>query len=216
MKRSEIYLTSLILISKFKKAEKKEVKKEAPQKDPGETLKMLTEQCDTVQKRINVLEQRQTDLKKDALAKRKAKDERGALMALKKMKMFEKEVMKLEGQSIMLTQQKMMIESTHFDVDVINGMKQGKTTMESLNAQMNVDDIADLKDDLADLEAENAERQEFFAGIAQENNDDLLGELDELEALAMEEEMEAIPDAGISEPVNPNAIPSVPNTVISN
>ena len=195
---------------------KKEVKKEAPQKDPGETLKMLTEQCDTVQKRINVLEQRQTDLKKDALAKRKAKDERGALMALKKMKMFEKEVMKLEGQSIMLTQQKMMIESTHFDVDVINGMKQGKTTMESLNAQMNVDDIADLKDDLADLEAENAERQEFFAGIAQENNDDLLGELDELEALAMEEEMEAIPDAGISEPVNPNAIPSVPNTVISN
>ena len=177
---------------------KKEVKKEAPQKDPGETLKMLTEQCDTVQKRINVLEQRQADLKKDALAKRKAKDERGALMALKKMKMFEKEVMKLEGQSIMLTQQKMMIESTHFDVDVINGMKQGKQTMEGLNAQMNVDDIADLKDDLADLEAENAERQEFFAGIAQENNEDLLGELDELEALAMEEEMEAIPDAGVS------------------
>ena len=109
---------------------KKEVKKEAPQKDPAETLKMLTEQCDTVQKRINVLEQRQADLKKDALAKRKAKDERGALMALKKMKMFEKEVMKLEGQSIMLTQQKMMIESTHFDVDVINGMKEGSKAME--------------------------------------------------------------------------------------
>ena len=51
-------------------------------------------------------------------------------MALKKMKMFEKEVMKLEGQNIMLTQQKMMIESTHFDVDVINGMKEGKNTME--------------------------------------------------------------------------------------
>ena len=77
---------------------------------------------------------------------------------------------------------------------------------------MNVDDIADLKDDLADLEAENAERQEFFAGVAQENNDDLLNELDELEALAMEEEMEAIPDAGVTSVTNPNPIPSVPNT----
>ena len=41
-------------------------------------------------------------------------------MAMKKMKMFEKELQKLDGQSIMLEQQKMMIESTNFDVGVVN------------------------------------------------------------------------------------------------
>ena len=50
-------------------------------------------------------------------------------MALKKMKMMEKELQKLDGQSIMLEQQKMMIESTHFDVDVITGMQEGAQAM---------------------------------------------------------------------------------------
>ena len=100
-----------------------------PQKDPQETINALNTQCENVKKRINVLENRTTALKQEALAKRKAKDERGALMALKKMKMFEKELQKLDGQCIMLEQQKMMIESTTFDVDVISGMKEGASTM---------------------------------------------------------------------------------------
>ena len=59
-----------------------------------------------------------------------------------------------------------------------------------MNKQMNVDDIADLKEELEDQMAEIQERQEFFANAAEEDKEDLLGELDELEALAMEEEME--------------------------
>ena len=80
------------------------------------------------------------------------------MMSLKKMKMYEKEITKLDGQSIMLEQQKMAIESTHFDVDVISGMKQGAKAMEQMNKEMNVDDIADLKDELADQMAEVDER----------------------------------------------------------
>ena len=57
---------------------------------------------------------------------------------------------------------------------------------------MNVDDIADLKEELEDQMAEIQERQEFFANAAEEDKEDLMGELDELEALAMEEEMENV------------------------
>ena len=46
-------------------------------------------------------------------------------MALKKMKMFEKELSKLDGQSIMLEQQKMMIETTNFDLGVVQSMQEG-------------------------------------------------------------------------------------------
>ena len=61
-----------------------------------------------------------------------------------------------------------------------------------MNKQMNVDDIADLKEELEDQMAEIQERQEFFANAAEEDKEDLMGELDELEALAMEEEMENV------------------------
>ena len=44
----------------------------------------------------------------------------------------------------MLEQQKMMIESTHFDKDVIVGMKEGKNAMDQMNKEIDIDDIADL------------------------------------------------------------------------
>ena len=111
---------------------------------------------------------------------------------MKQMKMYEKELAKLDGQQIMLEQQKMMIESTNFDVGVISSIKAGKDAMKEMNKNMELDDIQDLKDDLEDQMAEMNEKQEFFAGIANEGNDELLGELDELEALAMDDELKAM------------------------
>jgi len=165
-------------------------KKAEPVVDAQATIDKLNAQCENVKKRIVVVENKIKDLKQEALAKRKAKDERGALMALKKMKMQEKEVQKLDGQSIMLEQQKMMIESTHFDKDVIVGMKEGKNAMDQMNKEIDIDDIADLQDDLADQQAQIEERQNFFAEVADEGKEDLLAELDELEALAVEDELD--------------------------
>lgn len=183
----------------------KDAKPAVVKQDPTETIAKLNQQCEVVKKRIVVVENKIKDLKTEALTRRKAKDERGALMALKKMKMQEKEVQKLDGQSIMLEQQKMMIESTHFDKDVIVGMKEGKNAMDQMNKEMNIDDIAELQDELQDQMAEIGERQEFFANVAQEDKEDLLGELDELEALAMEDEMNEVminnaPIAGQAQP----------------
>ena len=78
----------------FGKKEKKPV--DAP-KDTQDVINRMNTACESVKKRIMVLENRSAELKKEALTKRKAKDERGALMALKKMKMSEKELTKLDG-----------------------------------------------------------------------------------------------------------------------
>ena len=77
----------------------------------------------------------------------------------------------------MLQQQKMMIESTNFDAGVINSVKAGKDVMKEMNKNLEIDDMNDLKDDIEELVALQNEKQEFFAGIANENNDDLLDEL---------------------------------------
>ena len=61
-----------------------------------------------------------------------------------------------------------------------------------MNKQMDVDSIADLQDDMAENMQEVNERQELFAGAAQEGQDDLLAELDEMEAENVEAELAAM------------------------
>ena len=103
-----------------------------------------------------------------------------------------------------------MIESTTFDVDVINGMKEGASTMAQMNKQLDVDQLEELKDDLADQQADMEDRQNFFAEAAQgEDDEDLLAQLDEYEADAVGAEIEGmeVGTAGIANP-NPNPVPA--------
>ena len=73
-----------------------------------------------------MLENRNKDMKMEALQKNKAGDKRAALHLMRQVKMHDKELAKLDGQAIMLEQQKMMIESANFDVGVVNSIKSGK------------------------------------------------------------------------------------------
>ena len=116
--------------------------------DPREAINKLQAQADAVDKRIKVLEARVADSKKLALEKKKAKDDRGARNALRNAKMLEKELMKLDGQSAVLNQQKMMIESTHFDVGVIDQMSKASKQIEQMNKQIDVDDVAEVYDQI--------------------------------------------------------------------
>ena len=93
----------------------------------------MENQCATIEKRVKVMENKIKDAKATALAKKKAGDQRGAVMALKQMKMFEGELTKLDGQQIMLEQQKMTIQSTHADVDVVNALRAGNTAITNMN-----------------------------------------------------------------------------------
>ena len=49
-----------------------------------------------------MLETRITDLKKEALAKKKAGDQRGALLKMKQIKTCQNDILKLDGQLLML------------------------------------------------------------------------------------------------------------------
>ena len=153
--------------------------------DPREAINKLQAQTDAVNKRITVLESRVTEAKTTALAKRKAKDERGALNALRQMKMYEKELKKLDGQAAVLSQQQMMIESTHFDVGVVNSMQNAGKQIEKMNEQLDVEDVAEIYDQIQEQQDMVNERQDFFIEQADADKDDLLGELDELEADAI-------------------------------
>lgn len=64
--------------------------------------------------------------------------------------MYEKELAKLEGQSMMMEQQMGMITGAQFDQQTMQAMQTGKVTMDQLQKQANPDEIMDLQDDIAD------------------------------------------------------------------
>ena len=84
------------------------------------------------------------------MAKKKAGDQRGAVMALKQMKMFEGELTKLDGQQIMLEQQKMTIQSTAGDYEVIINMKEANEKIKEMNEVVNADTVAEVQENLAE------------------------------------------------------------------
>ena len=76
--------------------------------------------------RIKHLEHNVATNKQDAIAKKKQNNSRGAIIALRKAKMLETELGKLEGQQLMLMQQQQMLETGQFDQAVFEVMKLAK------------------------------------------------------------------------------------------
>ena len=99
--------------------------------------------------------------------------------------MYDKELAKLEGQSMMIEQQMQMIQGAQFDSNTMQAMKAGKETMDILQKQTNADEVMDLQDDIADQMAQQEEIAGVFTDYAQQGKDELEDELNEM--LAMDE-----------------------------
>ena len=104
------------------------------------------------------MENKIKDSKATAVTKKKGGDQRGAIMALKNMKMYEGELTKLDGQIIMLQQQKMTIASAVADHEVITALQTGNQQIKAINEGLDVDAIDEVMADLADAEEEKKQR----------------------------------------------------------
>jgi charged multivesicular body protein 4 len=72
----------------------------------------------------------------EAKLKAAKKDKAGAMFALKRKKMFEAEVSKLQGAKITLESQVMALESAAVNVDTLKVMKQATDTMKATRQNM--------------------------------------------------------------------------------
>ncbi len=107
--------------------------------------------------------------------------------------MYENEINKIDGARINIESQVMALESSISNVEIVNSMKVGQRTLASIHKAVNVDETTDLMDDIHEEmatadEISNAISQPI-GGVGVTDDDELMAELDELEGLAMEEEM---------------------------
>jgi charged multivesicular body protein 4A/B len=197
----------------FGRAPKKVSKAEKP-KSMAESMKVIDDTIKQNEKRESHLNTKIMQQLKLAKAKSNKGDKRGAILCLKRKKMYQAEVDKINNILANLEQQKFALENAATNAVVVGGMSAAKSALQQINKDMDVDTVTDVMDDIQEQmdmgeEISNALGQQMGDTM---DDDELLGELDDMEKDLMAEEM--LKDAGVVENNNifdETSLPNVPN-----
>ncbi len=185
-------------------------KKQEQPTDPQEALNTITKLRSTLEdldKRQKVLEAKARNELETAKEKSRQKDRRGALYSLKKKKMFEAEVAKLDAAKMNLDQQIFMIEGAWSSVSIFKAMQEAQTTLTNQHRHITVEQVDQLRDQIEEHQQLQDEISDALTqpmgSLANMDDDELLDELNQLEATEMEEKMLdlELPTAAKTKPV---------------
>ncbi len=196
----------------FGRAPKKVTKAEKP-KSMAESMKVIDDTIKSNEKREAHLNTKIMQQLKLAKAKSAKGDKRGAILCLKRKKMYQAEVDKINNILANLEQQKFTLENAATNAVVVGAMQESKAGLQSITASMDVDNVTELMDDLQENmdmgeEISNALGQQMGDTV---DDDELLGELDDMEKELMEEEMMkpgVVEENNVVDQIN---MPNVPN-----
>jgi charged multivesicular body protein 4 len=185
----------------------------APQApSPMETIKVLRDNLVVLEKREEHIQKKIEQALGEAKLKSQKKDKNGALFALKRKKMYESEVAKLQGARITLDSQILALESAAVNVETFRAMKAGAGAMKNMRGDIDADKVDEIMDDLQEEKDVHDAISEAISRPGQEmfNDEDLLNELAELDALDMEEAVLTPPEI----PTTVFNLPSVPTKTL--
>ncbi|EER10418.1 vacuolar sorting protein snf7, putative, partial [Perkinsus marinus ATCC 50983] len=144
----------------------------------------------TLEKREQLIEKKMALQEQDARTRAAAKDKRGALMALKRKKMLEGELTTLMNSRMTLEQQILSLESSQTTAVAVSALATGVSAQKIMNQQLNIDNIDVLMDDMQEMQdMQNEVANVLAGGNTVMDDEDLLNELDEIEAQELEAKM---------------------------
>jgi len=186
---------------------------ERPASDPQQTIIKLRESILTQEKRQEHIGQKIEQVVKEAKAKLAKKDKKGALYAMKRKKMYEIEIDKIQNVTMTLETQVINLESAAQNAHTFQAMAAGTKTMKNIRTEVGIEKVDDVMDEIKEeMELAN----EINAAIAQPvdpfmaDEDELLAELNDLETADLEEELLRAPPVATA--AMPMDLPSVPNS----
>ena len=114
-----------------------------------------------------------------------------ALQILKRRKMYDSQNSHLMNQQFNVDQMAFNSESIQDTINTVSAMKTAAVVQQQQMKDFNMDEVEDMFDDMADLMADQEEIQEMMGrnfGVDYDE-DELMGELQELDAEIMDEEL---------------------------
>ena len=164
-------------------------KKKQKEPNPEATLRSmetLRNTIDDITKRATLLQTRCNNELQQALQRKKQGDKAGALACLKRKKMYENEIAKLEGSRINIEQQLFAIEGASMNRNIFEGLRQGNTVLKQVHDKISIDEVDKLKDDMEEqqdlLQEMNEAISQPIGFMSTVDDDELLDELDDIEA----------------------------------
>ncbi|KAI0240854.1 Charged multivesicular body protein 4b [Lamellibrachia satsuma] len=131
-----------------------------------------------------------------------------ALQALKRKKRYEKQLTQIDGTLSTIEFQREALENSSTNTEVLKVMGDAAKALKTAHKNMDVDDVHDLMDEVAEQQEIANEISEAISspvGFGQDaDEDDLLAELEELEQEALDEQLLEVGPAAAAE------LPSVP------
>lgn len=178
-------------------------KKDGKSPSPQEAIQRLRETEEMLQKKSDFLEKKIEQ--EIAIAKKNGtRNKRAALQALKRKKRYEKQLGQIDGTLSTIEFQREALENASTNTEVLRVMGDAAKALKSAHKNMNVDDVHNLMDDVAEQQEIANEISDAISnpvGFGQDvDEDDLMAELEELEQENLEEEL-----------VNIGPLPAVPS-----
>jgi len=182
--------------------------------NPGATIIKLKESIQSQEKREEHTQRKIDSMITDAKAKMAKGDKKGALYAMKRKKLLESELDKIQNVKMTLETQVMNLESATQNAETFKAMAAGKNAMQNIRKDVGIEKVDDLMDDIREeLEMAN----EISDAIAQpvdpfaNDEDELLAELEQMGADDLEAELLKAPFAK-----NDVLLPDVPEAKLPN
>uniref|UniRef100_UPI00358E0B92 charged multivesicular body protein 4b-like n=1 Tax=Myxine glutinosa TaxID=7769 RepID=UPI00358E0B92 len=146
----------------------------------------------------------------EAAKKNGKKNKRAALQALKRKKMYEKQLAQIDGTLSTIEFQREALENANTNTEVLKSMGVAAKAMKSAHQNMDIDKVDDLMSDIQeqqDLAQEISDAISRPVGFGQDvDEDELLAELEDLEQEALDKELLQV--GGDNLPSIPTALPS--------
>lgn len=168
-----------------------------PTQNPVDTIKLLRDNLVTLEKREEHIQKKIEAALQEARQKSQKKDKNGALFALKRKKMYEAEVAKLQGARITLDSQILALESAAVNIETFRAMRSGANAMKGIRGNIDADKVDEMMDEIQEEKDIHDSIAEAISRPGQDlfNDEELLNELAELDALDMEEAMTSTPQS---------------------
>mmetsp|Transcript_2284 Transcript_2284/g.4357 ORF Transcript_2284/g.4357 Transcript_2284/m.4357 type:complete len:247 (+) Transcript_2284:268-1008(+) len=113
-----------------------------------DALHQLKDRVETVKQRIEFLEKKRQLCLVEAKQHTANKNKSGAMAALRRKSMFDKELEKLRDASVSLEQQAFAIENASASIDIAKGMATGRTAMQDLQQNVRVEELDTIQEEM--------------------------------------------------------------------
>merc|ERR1712141_877811 len=177
----------------------------------GEAIQKLRETEEMLMKKQDFLEKK-VDAETATARKNAKTNKRVALGALKRKKRYEKQLQQIDGTLTTIEQQREALEGANTNTAVLQTMGEAAKAMKSAHSDMDVDQVHDMMDDIAeqqDVAKEISEAISNPVAFGQEFDDDELeAELNELEEEGELEEQKELDEKLLD--IEPAKLPDVP------